>query len=176
VEVTPFGAQNIGWKFYIVWTCANAAFLPVIYFLYPETGISCTRSLYSGESMLTCWQPTAPLRTWTHTIGQIHRSLSLRTKPLPAGEDRSSMSKCKRRTYKKHPATWNKHRTRKTSRLRRVLEFTCTSFVEKGSIAHVVGHRVRSSQGQFFSGGSYPLTWMKTCSIAYQEFSNTTCK
>ncbi|KAL4863064.1 hypothetical protein BDV12DRAFT_177979 [Aspergillus spectabilis] len=37
VEITPIGIQNIGWKFWIVWTVFNAAFLPVIYFFYPET-------------------------------------------------------------------------------------------------------------------------------------------
>ncbi|KAI9368520.1 general substrate transporter [Aspergillus egyptiacus] len=37
VEITPIGIQNIGWRFWIVWTVFNAAFLPVIYFLYPET-------------------------------------------------------------------------------------------------------------------------------------------
>jgi hypothetical protein len=38
VEVTPIGIQNIGWKFWIVWTVTNAAFLPILYFFYPETG------------------------------------------------------------------------------------------------------------------------------------------
>lgn len=54
VEVTPFGAQNIGWRFYIVWTCANAAFLPIIYFLYPETGkLDHSKSLlvYANQSI-----------------------------------------------------------------------------------------------------------------------------
>lgn len=37
VEITPIGIQNLGWKFWIIWTVFNAAFLPVIYFLYPET-------------------------------------------------------------------------------------------------------------------------------------------
>ncbi|KAL4897029.1 general substrate transporter [Aspergillus ambiguus] len=37
VEITPIGIQNIGWKFWIVWTVANAAFLPILYFFYPET-------------------------------------------------------------------------------------------------------------------------------------------
>ncbi|KAJ9374528.1 hypothetical protein DTO282E5_611 [Paecilomyces variotii] len=37
VEITPIGIQNIGWKFWIIWTVFNAAFLPVIYFFYPET-------------------------------------------------------------------------------------------------------------------------------------------
>ncbi|KAK7219012.1 hypothetical protein V2G26_007015 [Clonostachys chloroleuca] len=37
VEITPIGIQNLGWKFWIVFTVFNAAFMPVIYFLYPET-------------------------------------------------------------------------------------------------------------------------------------------
>jgi hypothetical protein len=37
VQVTPIGTQNLGWKFWIVWTVANAVFIPTIYFLYPET-------------------------------------------------------------------------------------------------------------------------------------------
>lgn len=37
VEITPIGLQQIGWRFWIVFTVFNAAFMPVIYFLYPET-------------------------------------------------------------------------------------------------------------------------------------------
>ena len=37
VEVTPIGIQNLGWRFWIVWTIFNFAFVPLIYFLYPET-------------------------------------------------------------------------------------------------------------------------------------------
>ena len=37
VEVTPIGIDDIGWRFWIVWTIFNAVFLPVIYFFYPET-------------------------------------------------------------------------------------------------------------------------------------------
>ncbi|KAM5341858.1 hypothetical protein ACJ41O_014889 [Fusarium nematophilum] len=37
VQITPIGIQNLGWKFWIVWTVTNAFFLPVIYFFYPET-------------------------------------------------------------------------------------------------------------------------------------------
>ncbi|KAM0199203.1 hypothetical protein ACHAPA_012311 [Fusarium lateritium] len=37
VEITPIGIQNLGWKFWIVFTVFNAAFMPVIYFIYPET-------------------------------------------------------------------------------------------------------------------------------------------
>lgn len=37
VEVTPIELQNLGWQFYIIWTCTNAAFLPVLWLSYPET-------------------------------------------------------------------------------------------------------------------------------------------
>ncbi|KAJ5113699.1 general substrate transporter [Penicillium angulare] len=37
VEITPIGIQNLGWKFYIIWTVFNATFLPIIYLFYPET-------------------------------------------------------------------------------------------------------------------------------------------
>ncbi|KAJ5106058.1 hypothetical protein NUU61_003405 [Penicillium alfredii] len=39
VEITPIGIQNIGWRFWIVWTVSNAVFLPILYFFYPETGV-----------------------------------------------------------------------------------------------------------------------------------------
>ena len=35
VEITPIGLQTLGWKFYIIFTVLNTAFLPIIYFLYP---------------------------------------------------------------------------------------------------------------------------------------------
>lgn len=37
MQITPIGIQNLGWRFWIVFTIFNAAFMPVIYFLYPET-------------------------------------------------------------------------------------------------------------------------------------------
>ncbi|KAL7660585.1 hypothetical protein ACMYSQ_000039 [Aspergillus niger] len=37
VEITPIGIQQIGWRFWIVWTVTNAACLPIFYFFYPET-------------------------------------------------------------------------------------------------------------------------------------------
>ena len=37
VEITPPGIGSLGWKFYIIWTVFNAAFVPIVYFLYPET-------------------------------------------------------------------------------------------------------------------------------------------
>lgn len=37
VTVTPIGLASIGWKYYLVWAVLNASFIPMIYFLYPET-------------------------------------------------------------------------------------------------------------------------------------------
>ncbi|KAI0146350.1 general substrate transporter [Xylariaceae sp. FL1272] len=37
VEITPIGVSSLRWRFYIIWTVFNAAFVPIIYFLYPET-------------------------------------------------------------------------------------------------------------------------------------------
>ena len=41
VQITPIGIQNLGWRFWIVFTVLNAAFLPIIYLFYPETGSYC---------------------------------------------------------------------------------------------------------------------------------------
>lgn len=35
VEITPIGIQSLQWKFYIIWTVFNAAFVPIVY-LYPS--------------------------------------------------------------------------------------------------------------------------------------------
>ncbi|KAI5921327.1 general substrate transporter [Camillea tinctor] len=37
VEITPVGIESIGWRFYIIWTVFNFSFVPIVYFLYPET-------------------------------------------------------------------------------------------------------------------------------------------
>lgn len=37
VQITPIGIQNLGWRFWIMFTVFNAVCIPVIYFLYPET-------------------------------------------------------------------------------------------------------------------------------------------
>lgn len=37
VEITQIGIQNLGWRFYIIWTLFNGSFIPIVYFLYPET-------------------------------------------------------------------------------------------------------------------------------------------
>ncbi|KAK5127868.1 hypothetical protein LTR85_004985 [Meristemomyces frigidus] len=37
VEITQIGIESLQWKFYIIWTVFNGAFVPFTYFLYPET-------------------------------------------------------------------------------------------------------------------------------------------
>ncbi|KAJ5946509.1 hypothetical protein N7454_003348 [Penicillium verhagenii] len=36
-EVTPSAFDDIGWKYFLVYCCLNASFVPVIYFFFPET-------------------------------------------------------------------------------------------------------------------------------------------
>jgi hypothetical protein len=37
VQFTPPGIQNIGYRIYVIFATLNFAFLPVIYFFFPET-------------------------------------------------------------------------------------------------------------------------------------------
>ncbi|KAL9022322.1 MAG: hypothetical protein Q9185_000564 [Variospora sp. 1 TL-2023] len=37
VEITTIGIQTLHWRFYIIWTVFNAAFVPIVYLLYSET-------------------------------------------------------------------------------------------------------------------------------------------
>ncbi|KAK6369903.1 hypothetical protein LTS17_009353 [Exophiala oligosperma] len=36
-QFTPVAIKNIGYRFYIIFACFNLAFIPIVYFLYPET-------------------------------------------------------------------------------------------------------------------------------------------
>lgn len=37
VQVTLPGIQNLGWRFWIIWAVICFSFIPITYFLYPET-------------------------------------------------------------------------------------------------------------------------------------------
>jgi hypothetical protein len=37
VEITPPGIASLQWRFYIIWVVFNFSFIPIVYFLYPET-------------------------------------------------------------------------------------------------------------------------------------------
>jgi len=36
-EITPVGFNTIGWRYWIIYACINAAIVPTVYFLFPET-------------------------------------------------------------------------------------------------------------------------------------------
>lgn len=36
-EITPSGVANLGWRFWLIWATITAAFVPIVYFFYPET-------------------------------------------------------------------------------------------------------------------------------------------
>ncbi|CAK7243255.1 MAG: hypothetical protein STHCBS139747_004771 [Sporothrix thermara] len=55
VQVTPVAITNIGWRTYIIFAVLNTAFVPIIYFFFPETkGIELEDMdrLFSGDSEL----------------------------------------------------------------------------------------------------------------------------
>lgn len=58
VEITPVSINNIGWKTYIYFAIFNAAFIPIIYFFYPETkwlSLEQIDRLFTGEKVLLHW-------------------------------------------------------------------------------------------------------------------------
>ncbi|KAF2502553.1 general substrate transporter [Lophium mytilinum] len=59
VEITPPGISSLKWKFYIIWTVFNAAFVPIVYFLYPETAGRSLEDLdrfFAGNAPLLVWR------------------------------------------------------------------------------------------------------------------------
>lgn len=51
--------QSLHWKFYIIWTVFNAAFVPMVYFLYPETAGRSLEDIddyYRGNPPLLVWR------------------------------------------------------------------------------------------------------------------------
>ncbi|KAF5022477.1 hypothetical protein F66182_5449 [Fusarium sp. NRRL 66182] len=58
VEITPVSISSIGWKTYIYFAIFNAAFLPLIYFFYPETRLLSLEQidkLFTGSKILLHW-------------------------------------------------------------------------------------------------------------------------
>ncbi|KAH8434473.1 sugar porter family MFS transporter [Aspergillus melleus] len=83
VEITPIGIQNIGWRFWIVWTVMNAVFLPTIYFLYPETANRTLEDIdayyRSNPPLIVVGDPDAvstkrPLRFIEHEDAEVQRN------------------------------------------------------------------------------------------------------
>ncbi|PYI10934.1 hexose carrier protein [Aspergillus sclerotiicarbonarius CBS 121057] len=93
VEITPIGIQNIGWRFWIVWTVTNAAFLPILYFFYPETANRTLEDLdeyyRSNPALVVTRDPDAistrrPLRYVQREEEELQRQ-----KKVPPAEDSS---------------------------------------------------------------------------------------
>jgi sugar porter (SP) family MFS transporter len=54
-EVTPVAFTDIGWKYFIVYCALNAAWVPTIYFFFPETkGMLPSKSLHLGTKWSLC--------------------------------------------------------------------------------------------------------------------------
>ncbi len=61
VEITPISFASIGWRTYIYFGVFNFCFLPLIYFLYPETknlSLEQIDRLFTGEKVLLKWKPS----------------------------------------------------------------------------------------------------------------------
>ena len=53
-EITPPAITNIGWRTYIIFGVFNVAFIPVIYFFYPETkglSLEAVDELFMGRAV-----------------------------------------------------------------------------------------------------------------------------
>lgn len=61
VEITPVSINNIGWRTYVYFAVFNAAFLPLIWFFYPEVrnlSLEQIDKLFTGEKVLLHWHPS----------------------------------------------------------------------------------------------------------------------
>ncbi|KAK1993692.1 general substrate transporter [Colletotrichum falcatum] len=59
VEVTPVSIRSIGWRTYAYFCVFNAAFVPLIYFFYPETrnlGLEQIDRLFTGDKVQLHWR------------------------------------------------------------------------------------------------------------------------
>ena len=55
VEITPVSIHSIGWRTYVYFAVFNAAFLPLIWWFYPETrnlSLEQIDKLFTGEKVL----------------------------------------------------------------------------------------------------------------------------
>ena len=59
VEITPVSISSIGWKTYVYFAVFNFAFVPLVYFFYPETknlSLEKIDRLFTGEKVQMHWQ------------------------------------------------------------------------------------------------------------------------
>ncbi|KAL2169511.1 hypothetical protein VTG60DRAFT_5980 [Thermothelomyces hinnuleus] len=61
VEITPVSITNIEWRTYIYFSVFNFAFVPLVYFFYPETqnlSLEQIDRLFTGEKVMLHWTPS----------------------------------------------------------------------------------------------------------------------
>ena len=61
VEITPVSIDSIRWRTYIYFAIFNVAFIPLIWFFYPETrnlSLEQIDLLFTGEKVLLHWEPS----------------------------------------------------------------------------------------------------------------------
>lgn len=59
VEITPISIKSIGWRTYVYFAVFNAAFVPLVYFFFPETknlSLEQVNRLFEGEKVLLHWK------------------------------------------------------------------------------------------------------------------------
>ncbi|KAL2159339.1 hypothetical protein VTH06DRAFT_2342 [Thermothelomyces fergusii] len=61
VEITPVSISNIAWRTYIYFSVFNFAFVPLVYFFYPETrnlSLEQIDRLFTGDKVMLHWTPS----------------------------------------------------------------------------------------------------------------------
>lgn len=61
VEITPVSINSIGWKTYIYFAVFNFFFIPLIWFLYPETqnlSLEQIDKMFTGDKVMLHWHPS----------------------------------------------------------------------------------------------------------------------
>ncbi|MCJ1232343.1 hypothetical protein MMC14_000295 [Varicellaria rhodocarpa] len=101
VEITPIGIQTLHWKFYIIWTIFNAAFVPIVYFFYPETADrtleDIDRLFREDHGVIVCRNKEAisPKRPWgyvEHEQSEVRRNSSIDSRVLSRGSRLQSVA------------------------------------------------------------------------------------
>jgi hypothetical protein len=66
--VTPIMINNITWRTYLIFMATNISFVPMIYYLFPETKVSgnllargCIQNLKASRQALSMFKPESPI-------------------------------------------------------------------------------------------------------------------
>jgi hypothetical protein len=79
VEITPVSIANIQWRTYIYFSVFNFCFIPLIYFLYPETrnlSLEQIDKLFTGDKVMLHWSPSMGTVGDAATRSELHERVS----------------------------------------------------------------------------------------------------